>query len=574
MENEFNQFINSFSENRDPRADINVSALNKLSGAFLEKAKLAIIDRLEKNPANDDALSLVRAIQLHEATEILKKQLDAIKTEANKNQYNQANTAYTLFELTQNEAYLSDVIEFVKYEGYNEFTRGTYMLRKFTPTLESLTVVWEKYKRGKRIRYPYSWKESCIYYLKENINGDTGKEFFNSLPPKEQQELHSLISDKNSLSLNFRNYMINREDEFTKIGGNPVSGLTLKFIWEGHTGEIHNLCWSENGDFLMSTPGEYSDDNVIKIWSLADAKFKALQRKPEEKYSKYTPLAAVWHNTSNSIITAQKYRSTKDLISIDIVNVDSNKIIETIYQSAEKNSIDGLFFSPEADLIITKTRYESIKSISLSSKRSEEILPDLTGLLESISISPDTKLIAISHIEWSDPETGIEYAYSDRRRYNVSPEILIYSIADKKVTLKIKTDHIGFFINPNISRICWMPNKPILAAGAADNTISIWDTTDGKRISLLEGHYGKVMDLDFSADGHLLVSKSYEDGMLRIWRTDTWQTIAQIREPNYYGHTLAFHPKLPILASLGTENSIRVWEYNIHELYKNSELID
>lgn len=77
----------------------------------------------------------------------------------------------------------------------------------------------------------------------------------------------------------------------------------------------------------------------------------------------------------------------------------------------------------------------------------------------------------------------------------------------------------------------------------------------------LAPHGGPVSSLSFSADGRLLASKS-TDGTVRLWDTETWQVVGMIDEPSS-GSTdagLAFHPTLPLLATLGEKDTVvRIW---------------
>src|SRR5205085_4788072 len=71
----------------------------------------------------------------------------------------------------------------------------------------------------------------------------------------------------------------------------------------------------------------------------------------------------------------------------------------------------------------------------------------------------------------------------------------------------------------------------------------------------------------FSSDGRLLASKGGDD-TVRVWRTDTWQTVAVLEEQEsdmkYWDPSLAFHPNAPILATLGEENrAIRIWGLDV-----------
>jgi WD40 repeat protein len=105
----------------------------------------------------------------------------------------------------------------------------------------------------------------------------------------------------------------------------------------------------------------------------------------------------------------------------------------------------------------------------------------------------------------------------------------------------------------------WSPDGLLLASCSADQRIYLW-SPDQTRI--LEGHTESVISVSFSSDGHFLASKS-GDGTVRIWSTNTWEVIAVLKEsvsedPNkrYWDPSLAFHPKEPILATLGEKDTV------------------
>ncbi len=86
-------------------------------------------------------------------------------------------------------------------------------------------------------------------------------------------------------------------------------------------------------------------------------------------------------------------------------------------------------------------------------------------------------------------------------------------------------------------------------------------------VSVLEGHTKPVESVSFSFDGRLLASKGV-DGV-RVWRCDTWEMVAALSESGTINtfSGLAFHPKAPILATLGNENKdIRVWNLDVKSL--------
>ena len=116
--------------------------------------------------------------------------------------------------------------------------------------------------------------------------------------------------------------------------------------------------------------------------------------------------------------------------------------------------------------------------------------------------------------------------------------------------------------------VTFSPDGSLIASASDDGTARIWETSSGQCIIVLEGHVGDVTAAYFSFDGRLLATKSL-DSRVMLWRSDTWERVAEFTEPmlSKWRPALAFHPKLPILATLGeADQSIRTWDINIDEL--------
>jgi WD40 repeat protein len=74
---------------------------------------------------------------------------------------------------------------------------------------------------------------------------------------------------------------------------------------------------------------------------------------------------------------------------------------------------------------------------------------------------------------------------------------------------------LGKYSN-SITALAFSPNGTLLASGAEDNTIVIWDAKSGSQLKVLQGHSGAINSLAFSPDSTLLYSNSL-DGTVIIW---------------------------------------------------------
>jgi hypothetical protein len=106
--------------------------------------------------------------------------------------------------------------------------------------------------------------------------------------------------------------------------------------------------------------------------------------------------------------------------------------------------------------------------------------------------------------------------------------------------------------------VAFDPAGRTLASGSNDYTVKLWDVATGKLLRTLEGHTRGLEAVAFSADGRILASKS-NDGDLRLWSCETWETVAIIPEPKdltWWMPSLAFHPILPLLVTVGSKPDV------------------
>lgn len=305
---------------------------------------------------------------------------------------------------------------------------------------------------------------------------------------------------------------------FTEIGGSPIPGLTLRHVLRGHTGWIGRISWSPDGSFLASP----SFDNTIRIWD------------------------------------------TRSGACVHILPGHTNEVISVAW-------------SPDGQHLASASLDKTIRLWDMGSGTQLQILEGHTDWVRSIAWSPDEQWLASSSddktIRLWDARNGTHLQTLEGHNDWVvsvmwSPDGQHLASASRDNTIRlwealsVKTQRTLEGHTNWTFMAAWSPDGQRLASASADKTIRLWDAASGKMLQVLEGHAEGVTCLAFSGYDRWLVSRSV-DNTVRLWRCDTWECVAVLEEPtsNNWPPGLAFHPHLPVLATLGERDTvIRIWE--------------
>jgi WD40 repeat protein len=577
----FDRFMRSFVENRDPRLDLELNDLSRLRGSFLAKAKTAILNRLEKRP-DEDAIVCAKVAGLSEAIPLMEQWLKEIRLKPDGKHGSSAirgQLALTLYEFTKNESYIPDVIDTVRQEGYADYKPGIYWLSKMPLTMAGITAVWEKYKNGNIADDTSHWVRNCADFLREKIKEPIGQAFLNNLPEAQRIELLELIREsyQERLERKWRREKyfsgrefydrgdVNRYDEYTKIGASPVKGMQLRSIWKGHSEKINSLTWSPDGEYLAST----SNDETLVIWDFEkDDYVKILTRDKKERYFEYRPKQTAWIDGGETVLSTYEYSFTpgEDLFGIAIWDIQN----ETVRSSMKnRNKDEGFTFTSDFvylpdEKIILLSRFEEgeyrLYQFNINSYESKPVLQQYTGSHLTMALARDGKRLAAGH-------SSLE---GDDHR------VIIHDLVTDSMTHQLQ-GHAGY-----INDVHWMPNEELLITASTDGTIRIWDLEQRQEKLCLQGLTGSIDAVSISAGGELLAVKSSKDHAIQIWSTQDWQLMMILRELDGYRNTIAFHPRLPFLATLcheesatvSTVNSIRIWEFDYDSFNSNPPFME
>jgi len=131
---------------------------------------------------------------------------------------------------------------------------------------------------------------------------------------------------------------------------------------------------------------------------------------------------------------------------------------------------------------------------------------------------------------------------------------------------KILEGHYG-----SITSLKFYGDNHYLISGSKDGTVKIWDINDEKYLFTLNHDNSKVFSIDIGPKNDYLLSAA-EDRSIIIWkiikdRNENWirieksKIIKSDKGPQEKIHVIKVNSHIPIMASIGDENIIYLWDF-------------
>ncbi|KYC39659.1 hypothetical protein WA1_30440 [Scytonema hofmannii PCC 7110] len=287
---------------------------------------------------------------------------------------------------------------------------------------------------------------------------------------------------------------------------NIQSGSFLRYLkYESHRFAvwrrvviIGKLAFSQDGKFLVGVHdscGPHITPSKIVIWEVATGR--------EIQSIQYNVQANWGSRTVNQYgdLLAVIERSRK--LQIKVLQVRTGQIICTLTGnlSDDYGYPNQIIFSPDKRLVATRYSMSKFAIWNIATGRLIRTIntEDLEGDTDSedpdpVLFSPDGKILAIAGIE----------------------NITLWQVSSGEQIRTINRYHNGWG-----SCLAFSPNGQTLAftenTGYSGYAIKLWDLKTGSEIYLSKNPLNRVISLNFSGNGQVLVS-SYGDGTIVVWQ--------------------------------------------------------
>ncbi len=110
-----------------------------------------------------------------------------------------------------------------------------------------------------------------------------------------------------------------------------------------------------------------------------------------------------------------------------------------------------------------------------------------------------------------------------------------------------------------VTALAFHPSAPLLATGATDETVRLWDLREGRQVALLQGHTGTIENLRFSADGRRLLSSS-QDSTVHIWNVANGRLRATLNGHANSVFSASYSQDGQKIVTASADATVRIWD--------------
>jgi serine/threonine protein kinase len=181
---------------------------------------------------------------------------------------------------------------------------------------------------------------------------------------------------------------------------------------------------------------------------------------------------------------------------------------------------------------------ETLKVSDAQSGQETLTLKGFSGLVYSVSFSPDGKRIVFAYGEYNGDIPGA---------------MKIWDTETERETLTLK-GHSGL-----VASVSFSPDGKQIVSGSHDRTVKVWDAETGEETLTLKGHSGLVFGTNFSPDGKRIVSGSY-DHTMKVWDAETGQETLTLKGHRRCVPSMSFSPDGKRIVSGSHDKMVKVWD--------------
>ena len=333
---------------------------------------------------------------------------------------------------------------------------------------------------------------------------------------------------------------------------------------QGHQGPVEKVTFSPTGDLLASA----SADGTVRLWKVGHGPALGTPL----QHTSY--ISSIAYNADGSLLAAAGWDGVIHLWNVKERRPFGNPL------RGHTEEVNSVAFSPDGRLLVSASgkivggKDFTVRVWDVAAQQPAGApLQGHADAVTSVAFSPDGKLVASA--SWDKTVRLWDVARRELsgrplecaepvERVAFSPNgTLLAAATHERIQLwdLTRREHPGRPLNYTtwVESVAFSPNGKLLASAAWDNTVRLWDMSNGQQVGIsMPCEMPACRTVAFSPDGKLLAADW--GGTVQLWDVATTQAFGGALE----GHTdlvvsVAFSPDGKLLASAG-DHTVWLWE--------------
>jgi WD40 repeat protein/serine/threonine protein kinase len=357
--------------------------------------------------------------------------------------------------------------------------------------------------------------------VQSGLPGSTG-------PEVEEYPGHRMPIEVVSLSPDGRQLLVKSKYEEIRVWDRRSRRESGLLRIPGRIGQI-DVDWNSNQLVVMSSDqSDRSVDRRLSFWDLG--KLRLIADEPVGKDS--ILISRVSQDDSRLIIGYESGR-------VGILDLQTRREVAAFNAHQDWVNDIQLLHYEGGEYLLTVSNDRTLRTWELPANRLHRLVWGHREAIRSLIVSADNRYLA---------------TFSDNRELKVweLPRLIAPSMAP----------------NPDgkVFAIGYAPDGRELAIGDESGNVRIIDTANGRELTRLRGHVGKVLHVAFAPKHHSadpsarLLATSGADRTVRIWDVRTGHQLHQLAGHSKQVHELAFSPNGRLFATASDDRTVRLWD--------------
>ncbi len=350
-------------------------------------------------------------------------------------------------------------------------------------------------------------------------------------------------------------------------------------------GQLLDLAFSPDGS-LLAAPIQTGQSGHVQLWQTSDGQPAQTLQSPSDQMQltsgQFSPDGSLFGAVGTELFAG-------DGATLVLWQTDQPTPVQTLTLPAQVFG-QSWRFSPDGTRVAVGLMDGSVQLWDVASAEMvQQLSADDAGIATQLRFTPDGTGLVLGRdsgrVEWWDLATGtqrhsVETNADAILQLTATPNgnwllvtsqgLLGVASAESPDLIATQTDHA----NGAIQSIAFAPNENVVATGAFNGAVTLWDTAEATPVSSLPNHHGAVQALAFDATASQLatgvgerISPLVFDDTVRIWSPAEGQLAQSFggeREEvlgcSTFRNSVAFSPDGSLLASGSHDFTVQLWD--------------